>query len=347
MIGVRLHGPRDVRFDDLPRPDRPAEHQVIVAPIWCGLCGTDVKYYLGKHPVRPGLTRPEPFILGHEFSARVVEVGSAVDHVAVGDRVAVLPLLHCGNCVDCWEGRFHLCQRKQWTGLGASSGGLADAALVEAYQATPLGDLSDEEGALVEPAAVAMNAVLLARVRPGDTVLVVGAGPIGSLVVLASQVAGAAKTFVAETNSLRGEQVKALGATWLGSEGAPLRSVILEFTGGNGVDVAVDCAGSPASLGLCMDAVRAGGVIAVPSVHGVQPQVDLLGMTRRTLTMIGSLGYTRSTWLRTMSLIASGALSVGRVVTSRIVRSHVVDQGLELLAAPVQGETKVLVRIDG
>ncbi len=345
MLAVRLHGPRDIRFDELPASEA-GPSQVVVRPIWCGLCGTDVKQYLGTHPAQPGHPEPYPFILGHEFSARVVDVGPDVNHVEVGDCITVLPLRHCGNCLECWEGQFHLCRNKEWSGLGAASGGLAEEVVLDVYQATPAGRLSDEQAAVVEPAAVALNAVMSAPVRPGDIVLVAGLGPIGALALLAAQAAGATAVYVSEKNLRRSSRVGELGGVLLGDSFENQSEQLLTVTQGRGADVAVDCTGAAAALDACVKLVRPGGTVVVPSVHREAPRVDVLQMTRKSLTMVGSVGYSRSVWQRTIELIASGTLPAERVVTSRISRDEVVPKGLEALTQADQSEIKILVRVD-
>ncbi len=186
MKAIRIHGPKDVRLDDVDDPGEPGPFEVRVAPVWCGLCGSDLKGYLGNGIGAEGPLR----VMGHEFSAVIEAVGQGVDPGRVGERVCIMPLEHCGHCVDCHRGDFNLCANRSFLGLygeSALGGGLADHVVVKDYQAIPLDGLSDEQGALVEPAAVALNAIIEAGVGPGHTVLVVGAGAIGSLVVLAAQ----------------------------------------------------------------------------------------------------------------------------------------------------------------
>src|SRR5947209_15612382 len=162
MRAVVYHGARDVRVEEIPEPDgalRPEE--VLLAPRWCGICGTDLHEYAAGPIVIPSDPHPLtgaalPQILGHEFSAEVVEVGREVETVRRGDRVAVMPLVFCGECYYCRRGVKHLCTKMGCTGLSWAWGGLGDLAVVPDYQVVRLPDaVSDLQGALVEPAAVA------------------------------------------------------------------------------------------------------------------------------------------------------------------------------------------------
>ena len=331
MRAVRLHGLRDVRQDQIEAPPPPGPHEATVAPLWCGLCGTDLKAYRDP-PATLGAT-PLPLILGHEFSARVLDVGGGVTSAHAGDEVAVMPLRHCGSCALCQRGEFSLCPNKRWTGLGAEWGGLAECALVADYQLSPLGGVAAEVGALVEPAAVAMNAVERAGVRPGDTILVVGCGPIGGLVILAALAGGAATVLAVEPNEPRASHLAALGAE---------RRSPHDLEPG-AVDVAFDCAGASDSLATCLSAVRPGGTVCVPAVHRGSASADVRAITRANLSVVGSMGYSRGVWDRTLELIRTRRLPVERVVTARLAASEVVQRGFAALASPSQAELKVLV----
>jgi (R,R)-butanediol dehydrogenase/meso-butanediol dehydrogenase/diacetyl reductase len=244
-----------------------------------------------------------------------------------------MPLRHCGACALCRRGEFSLCPNKRWTGLGAEWGGLAECALVADYQLSRLAGVPAETGALVEPAAVATNAVERAGVRPGDAVLVVGCGPIGALVILAAVAAGAASVVLVEPNAARASRAEALGA----------EPRLPDQVQAGEADVAFDCAGSGDSLASCVSAVRPGGTVCVPAVHRGSATVDVRAITRANLSLVGSLGYTRIVWDRTLELIRARRLPVERVVTSRIASDEVVERGFAALANPSHAELKVLV----
>ncbi len=351
MRAVRVHGLRDIRIDEVPDPGAPRPFEILVAPLWGGLCGTDIKEYVGPVGSVPDQPHPltgacKPLILGHEFSANVVAVGSAITNVRPGDHVAVMPLHYCGQCPLCLRGDFILCPHKAWLGISDRWGGFGDLALVQSYQVTSLGSLTDEQGALVEPAAVSLNAVLRAGVTSGDTVLIVGCGPIGSLAILASLVAGAAKVYVSEPNPRRAAIALQLGAAAnLEGERAQQVQRIRDLTNGMGVDVAIDCAGKAGTVNLCIESLRPGGVLSVPSVHPGPMEIDIRSVTRKPVSVVGSLGYTQEAWDRTVALIASGRYPVDRVVRSRTPRDEIVTGGFEALIDAGRGELKVLVEV--
>ena len=172
MLAVRLHGAGDVRLEEVAAPGAPGPHEVLVAPLWCGLCGTDAREYFGPGGSVPDEPHPltgmqKPLILGHEFSARVTAVGEGVTRVRVGESVAVYPLVTCGTCEACVGGRPILCVTKAWVGLSTQWGGLGDLALLDESMVSPLGSIDPVLGAMVEPAAVAFQAAVNARHQAG------------------------------------------------------------------------------------------------------------------------------------------------------------------------------------
>lgn len=349
MLAVRLHAVGDVRLEEVAPPPPPGPGQVVVAPLWCGLCGTDAREYFG-----PGGSIPDephvltgihkPAILGHEFSAVVAAIGTGVTRVTVGDTVAVFPLVTCGRCTNCLQGRPILCPFKAWMGMSTAYGGLGDLVLTDEAMVSPLGGIDPVVGAMIEPASVALEAAAAARIRAGDTVLVSGCGPIGVLTVLATKALGASLVFANDPQPQRAAAAEALGAVIVPSDPDDALDVIHQLAP-DGVAAAVNCAGKESSLDLCIRAVRPGGTISVPAVHTAPPSVDLWRVTRNALTVVGSLGYSRENWDRTIALVASGAYPIGDLDPILIERERIVEDGLETLGPTAAAATKILVRV--
>src|SRR5207237_8638367 len=171
-----------------------------------------------------------------------------------------------------------------------------------------------------------------------------GCGPIGSLAILASRVAGAARIYVVEPNPKRAAIALHLGAV-ANLEGGRGQQVtqIIDLTNGMGVDIAIDCAGKAGTVNLCIESVRPGGVVSVPSVHPGPMEIDIRSVTRKPVSVVGSLGYTQEAWDRTVALIAAGRYPVERVVTSRTPRDEIVAGGFGALSRPGLGGPEVLV----
>jgi (R,R)-butanediol dehydrogenase/meso-butanediol dehydrogenase/diacetyl reductase len=350
MKAARIYGEADVRVEVIPSPPTPGPWEAVVSPIWSGLCGTDVKEYIGHggsfsttpHPLTGASV---PLILGHEFSARVVAIGSKIDNVQVGDEVAVMPLIHCGHCLACSLGRYTQCEIKAWTGLSDLWGGMGEYALVQSYQLSPLDGIGPVAGAVIEPAAVALNSAVRSNVGPGSVVFIAGAGAIGILTLLAAKALGASTVYLFETNPDRAAYAASLGAEVIPTEEADnIADYLHAKTGGLGVDVAIDCAGFPPALTAAIASVRPGGTVGIPAVHPGPTMVDVRAMTRNDLTLVGSVGYTQDIWERTVLMVRSGVLPVEQAVTSKIDLDDIVSKGFEVLAKP-SSELKILVRV--
>src|SRR3954462_3632817 len=252
MRTLRFPAAPDLRIEDVPAPPTPRAGEVVVRVATCGICGTDLHEYMAGPIVTPVEPHPltgaqNPQILGHEFAGDVVATGSGVTTVSEGDRVAIMPLAYCGHCAYCRRGLQQLCATMACVGLSHAWGGLADLATVAEYQVVRLPDgVSYEQGALIEPTAVAAYGVERAGVAPGDRVLVTGAGPIGALAALCARAAGASAVYVSEPNAARRARTEALGvASVLDPTVVDVPAFLHEDTDGLGVDVAIECSGHP------------------------------------------------------------------------------------------------------
>jgi (R,R)-butanediol dehydrogenase / meso-butanediol dehydrogenase / diacetyl reductase len=349
MKAVVYHGPSDIRVEDVGEPSGPGEGEVLVEPIWCGICGTDLHEYTSGPIVTPVQPHPltgaqNPQILGHEFSAVVVEIGRGVSSVRPGDRVSIMPLIFCGRCDMCRRGKNHMCRIMGCTGLSSSSGGLAELAVVREYQVARLPDaVSDVQGAAVEPAAVALYGVERASIPAGGRVLIAGSGPIGALAALAAAAVGAGQVVIAEPNPNRAAFAETLGVgPVVTATGEELKERLKELTDGEGVDAAIECAGKEAALNACIDAVRPQGVVVQTGLH-VRPATTLPETwSLKDLRIEGTWCYNVTDWPRVIRLISSGKYPVEKVVTSRLSFSSIVSDGFDRLIDPAGNEVKVL-----
>lgn len=349
MKAAVYYGRRDVRVEEVPDPSGPAAGEVLVAPILCGICGTDVHEFthgpivtpVDPHPLT-GATNPQ--ILGHEFCAEVLEVGDGVTHVHPGQRVSAMPLLFCGTCHYCRLGHNHLCVRMGCTGLSYTWGGLAEAAIVGANQLAVLpDDISNEQGALIEPIAVAAYGVDRAGVGPGTSVLVTGGGPIGILSAEYAMARGATTVILSEPNPKRRAIAESLGLTAVFDPAATdVVSEVRELTGGLGVDYAIECAGAGPALDVCLRATRSHGTVAQTGLHVQPATIDAFELALREVTLVGTWCYPVTDWPRIIALVASGKMNGSKAVTSVIGIEETVD-GFERLIDPTGGDVKILI----
>jgi len=355
MRAVRFHHKRDIRVEEVAAPLsalRPKE--VLVRPLYCGICGTDLHEYTDGPIVT--CARPHPYtgagipqILGHEFSARVEAVGSAVSNVRPGDRVSIQPQIAPRDDYYGRRGLIHLSEAVACVGLSWAWGGMAEAAIINDYNVYRMPDAVDDvQAALIEPTAVAVHAVDRGGVRSGSTVLVSGAGPIGALAILAAKAAGASAIFVAETNANRRRMAKALAPEIVAVDpkNDDLRGMIRAATEeGVGVDAAIECAGAAASLNACLDSVRRQGIVVQVGLHTRPAEFDPAMLTMRDITLAGSFCYPVQIWPRIAAMIASGLLPVEKVVTAIIAPEEVVAKGFDRLLAASGDQAKILVKL--
>ena len=344
MLAARLHDHHDLRVEQAPEPAALGPREVRVRPRWCGICGTDLHEYAHGPLYIPKENLPQ--ILGHEFSADVVEVGSEVSGVRPGDRVAVLPHVFCGTCYFCVRGRQGLCRELRLTGVSWPWGGLAEEAVVPAYQCIPLPDeVSYEQGAILEPLASVVHAVERST-RAGDRVLITGAGPIGQLAILATTAAGASEIYVSEPNGARRAQAGRLGASAVFDPATvDVGEAVRDRTEGLGVDASIECSGSQPALDTCVDATRSAGYVAQIAIHVGPRTVVPETWTWKDLTIGGIWSFKFYDTPRILRQIAAGRLPVERIVTSKIGVMDVVPQGIERLADPGGDQVKILVAL--
>jgi (R,R)-butanediol dehydrogenase/meso-butanediol dehydrogenase/diacetyl reductase len=342
MLAARLYNNHDLRVEQIPEPPELKPREVRVRPVWCGICGTDLHEYAHGPLYIPKANLPQ--ILGHEFSAEVVEVGADIDDLHVGDRCAVLPHVFCGTCFFCVRGRQGLCRKLLLDGVSYPWGGLAEMAVVPAYQCIPLPDgVSFEQGAILEPAASVVHAVERSM-RSGDSVLITGAGPIGQLAVLVCAAAGAAEIFVAEPNRTRRAQAEKLGVTAAFDPAKTnVAEEVTERTRGLGVDCSIECSGSQPGLDTCVAATRPAGTVAQIAIHVGPRTVVPEAWTWKDLTIAGIWSFKFYDTPRILRQIASGKLPVERIITSKIAMPDVVSKGIDKLADPAGDQIKILV----
>ena len=349
MKALRFHGRGDLRIDEVVRSDAPTGNNVTVRVSYCGICGTDLHEYLAgpvfiptsPHPVTGAAV---PMILGHEFSAVVEEAGPDVSGFRAGDRVAILPhLMPKGD----YYVRRNLGQFSPVVGLVGLSwhwGGMGEHVVVPEENLVLLPDgVSDLQGALLEPSAVAVNAIDEAGLRVGQTVLITGAGPIGALVALAARAAGASRIFVHDPNTLRLAHLEQFdGLELFDGSPAEVLDVIARETEA-GVDVAIECAAQIAAYELCVDALRHVGVMALVGLFTDRQSVDLFRLCEKGIRLIGCLGNDITIGPRLTAMIGSGSLPVEDMVTGTISLDEAVEKGFDTLARPGTGQMKILV----
>jgi (R,R)-butanediol dehydrogenase/meso-butanediol dehydrogenase/diacetyl reductase len=353
MKAAVFHAAHDIRVEDVAAPTGVGPREVLVRPYWCGICGTDLHEYAMGPIVTPASPHPLngsviPQILGHEFSAEVVEVGSEVTRVKVGQRITAMPLLFDNECYYCRRGLNHLCMKMACVGLSYAWGGIAELAVLPESILTVLPDeVSDLQGALVEPAAVAAYGVDTGHVKPGDNVLITGAGPIGALATLYAASLGA-RVFVSELNPTRQALIRSLGvAEVLDPSKTDVAAYLKDLHEGIGVDAAIECSGNERALQTALASVRSAGRVVQTGLHTKPASIDPMVLSERDITLAGTWCYPVTDFPRIVGLIASGRFPVEKVVSAQIAMEDIVQKGFETLLSPTGDQVKVLVNARG
>lgn len=354
MKAVRFYAKEDVRVEGVPAPALVGDSQVMVKPLTCGICGTDLHEFAGGPIVTPATPHKFtgavlPQILGHEFSAEVVEVGRAVTRVRKGDRVSIQPLIMPLDDYYSRRGLNHLSPSMGCVGLSWAWGGMGELAVVNDYNANVIPDgVTDEQGAMVEPTAVALYGVDRAKVTGGSTVLITGAGPIGALVTLICHAVGASQIFVSEPNANRRRLIESLGVTTavLDPKAVSVVNYIRANTEeGVGVDSAIECSGIEAALNTCVEAVRNHGTVVQTGLHVKKALVNPALWALKDITIEATWCYEVTMWPRVIRMISSGRLPVEKIITARIEPDAIVDRGFRSLLDPSGREMKVMVKM--
>jgi L-gulonate 5-dehydrogenase len=248
-----------------------------------GLCGSDVLFYLGKHPYAR-----YPQVQGHEFAGIVERFGGSYDGpVRVGDRVAVEPLQPCGACYPCRHGRANCCTRLAVLGAHVP-GALVDRIAVRTSTLYPVGDLDSQLAALVEPISIGLQGVNRGAVTADDMVVVFGAGPIGQAVLLASVERGA-RVLVVDRLLSRLELARRLGAeAVVDARVEDPVAVIAQWTDGDGPGVVFEATGAPEVIRTAVDVVASAGRIVILGLSDKDVTLPVLEFTRKELTVLGS-----------------------------------------------------------
>ena len=355
MKAVRFHGAKDIRVEDVPAPKaRLGANDVLIKPRVTGICGTDLHEYIAGPIVTPktphaytGATNPQ--ILGHEFSAEVVDVGAEVTNVKRGDRVSIQPLISPRNDYYGRRGLYHLSPSMACVGLSWQWGGMGELAVVNDYNVVKVPDgVSDIQAAMIEPAAVAVYGVDRGGVTSGSTVLVSGVGPIGALTLLAARAAGAARIFVSEPNPNRLKKARELVPDLIAIDPRKddVDAIIRDNTEeGVGVDVALECVGLEASLNACAKAVRSQGKVVQTGLHMKPASVDAMLWALKDITIEATWCYPVQSWPRIIRMVEAGLLPLEKVVTANINADNVVRDGFDALLDKEGKHLKILVTV--
>jgi L-iditol 2-dehydrogenase len=337
MRVARLYGSGDLRIVDEPVPV-PAAGESLVRVTAVGICGSDLHWYVEGGIGDAQLTRP--LVVGHEF-AGVIAGGPRA-----GQRVAVDPAIPCGRCEPCLDGDRNLCLNTAFAGYSTQDGALREFLTWPTELLHPLPEnLSDADGAMLEPLGVALHAIDLGHVEVGATVAVIGCGPIGLCLVQLARVAGATTVLAVDPRPHRSDAAARLGAdVVLPTDPAQFPAALAEATGGRGVDVAIEAAGSDAAVDLAVTAARPGARVVLAGIPDDDRTTFRASSARRKgLALIMVRRMQESVYPRGIRLLEQGRVDVASLVSDRFPLSRA-DQALR--TAHTRAGLKVLIEPD-
>ena len=339
QVGL-VTGKETVELRDFPEPAL-EPGKVVVDISYCGICGTDLHAWLSGEPYNPA-------ICGHEWVGHASQVDSAVTTCKEGDRVAVGGRTACGTCATCQRGDGAHCEVAFMAicGLGpmaAPHGGFAprisfDGARI--YQVAA--SLSDEQAGILEPVTIAVHAVRRTDIRLGDSVVVIGGGPIGLLVMQCARAAGAGSCVLIEPQPARQEIGTRMGADLIidpRAEDAAER--LFAHVGAGGADVVFECAGIPATINQAVSYARRGGIVSLVGVASGSAEIQAAEWLVKELRLTSSIAALREDFFMAQSLVADGRVQVAPLHTSTVALPGMQDAFAGLARNPDQ--VKVLV----
>jgi L-iditol 2-dehydrogenase len=329
MLAARLHGQCDLRVEPVPHPGPPGPGEVLLRVSATGICGSDLHSYqdarIGDTPIQG------PLVLGHEFSARVEAVGPEsldgnFDPLQPGRRVAVDPAQPCGRCDLCEHGHPNLCRRLHFCGNYPDGGSLCEWMHMPAHSCFPVPDsVDDVQAALLEPLGVALHAVDLAKVRVGHSAAVIGAGPIGLLLLQMLKLAGADPIFVTERLPWRLRRAGEYGGVPVEHEGGKCVSRIASETSGRGVNVVIEAAWGDRSVEEGAEMACLGGRLVVVGISGADRfEMKQSSARRKGLTILMSRRM-KLTYPRAIRLAKSGRIDLSGLVSHRFPLSQAAE----------------------
>lgn len=331
---------KDARQFEIKEIDEPVskDGKVIIDVLKSGICGSDIHYWV--------LGEPKGLVMGHEFCGTVVDPGDRLD-LNVGDRVTALPISPCGECEACRNGNPQFCSKTWSEAVGLSlgnPGGLTRRIAVRPDMVIKIPDnMTDDEGAMVEPTAVGLHAAHLGRIAVGDDVLVIGGGIIGLVSAMFAKLEGASRVVLTETNEARGKKSVKLGVAdaWYNATDKDLVSKMMELTNG-GFDVVIECVGNRAAVNSAISMVKPGGIVVLVGVSMEEIGMFSLPAVMKELVLQGAIGYTYNEFKSCIDLIANEKIDVAKFVDD-VVPLEKVQASYERLTSGKDAAVKIIV----
>ncbi|WP_461205006.1 2,3-butanediol dehydrogenase [Clostridium sp. DL1XJH146] len=352
MKAALWYAKNDVRVEEIKEPEV-VKGSVKIKVKWCGICGSDLHEFLGG-PIFIPVGQPHPLsgnkapvVLGHEFSGEVVDVVEG-SKFKVGDRVAVEPIVACGECPACREGKYNLCSSLGFHGLCGSGGGFAEYTVFPEEYVHKIPDtMSYEKAALIEPMAVALHSIRMANFNMGDTAIVLGSGPIGLATIECLKAAGAKLVVVLQRKSVRQEYARRAGAdVVLDPNEVDIVEEVKKLTGGVGVDASFETTGAKIGFDIGLDSIKFDGTMVVTSIWENDIEINPNAIVFSEKRIVGTIAY-RHEFPATIALMNDERIKAEGYVTKKVLLDDIVEEGFgTLTGADKKKHVKIIVTPD-
>lgn len=310
MLQQVMTAPGQIEFREVPMPEA-GENQVLIKIQNIGICGSDIHVYHGKHPFTS-----YPVTQGHEVSGEIVALGAKTEGFEIGQKVTIEPQVYCGKCHPCRHGKYNLCEELKVMGF-QTTGTASEYFAVDASKVTPIPeDMSFEEGAMIEPLAVAVHAVKQVGNVEGMNIVVIGAGPIGNLVAQTAKGMGAAKVMITDVSDLRLEKAAECGIdSCVNTSKVDFGEAMLDAFGPDKADVIYDCAGNNITMGQAIKHARKGSVIVLVAVFAGMAEIDLAVANDHELDIKSTMMYRHDDYLDGIRLVNEKKVSLKPLIS--------------------------------
>lgn len=312
MLRQVMTEPGKIVFQEVPVPE-PGPGQVRIKIVNIGVCGSDIHVYHGEHPFTS-----YPVTQGHEVSGLVDKLGAGVEGLAVGQKVTIQPQVVCGECWPCRHGKYNLCEKLKVMGF-QTMGTASEYFAVDAQKVTPLPEaMSLEEGAMIEPLAVAVHAVRQAGDVAGKDICVLGAGPIGVLTAQAAKAMGARKVMITDVSDIRLAKAAEVGVdVRVNTKNQDFAEAFVNTFGPDKADVIYDCAGNNTTMDQAIQNARKGSVIILVAVFAGKATVDLAVLNDHELDLNTTMMYRNEDYLKAIELVSEGKVLLKPLISAR------------------------------
>lgn len=340
MVQQVMTNPGEIVFREVPVPEI-KDDQVLVKIMNIGICGSDIHVYHGKHPFTK-----YPVTQGHEVSGEVIKVGKNVAQFKTGQKVTIEPQVYCGHCYPCRHGKYNLCEELKVMGF-QTTGTASEYFAVDASKVTPIPeDMSYEEGAMIEPLAVAVHAVKQMGDVSGMNIAVLGAGPIGNLVAQTAKGMGAAKVMITDISDLRLEKAKECGVdVCVNTKNTDFGEAMIDAFGPDKADVIYDCAGNNITMGQAIKYARKGSKIVLVAVFAKMATVDLAVLNDHELDLDTTMMYRHEDYVDAIRLVSEGKIQLKPLMSKHFAFKDY-QAGYEYIDNNRETTMKVLIDVD-